>query len=72
MLFLLPFSLMVCLDVWGLTHPSFLDPVSILQKKVLRIIVFSDKTAPSAPIFDSLQILELNDIITYQITSFCV
>ena len=57
-------------SVWGLTHPSFLDPVAILQKKVLRIIVFSEKTAPSAPIFDSLQFLKLNDIITYQITSF--
>ena len=57
-------------SVWGLTHPSFLDPVSILQKTVLRIIVFSEKTASSAPIFDSLQILKLHDIITYQITSF--
>ena len=57
-------------SVWGLTLPSLLDSVSILQKKVSRIIVFSEKTAPSAPIFDSLRILKLNDIITYQITSF--
>ena len=52
-------------SVWGLSHPSLPDPVSILQKKVLRIIVFSEKTAPSALIFDSLCILKLNDIITY-------
>ena len=58
------------MSVWGLTHPSLLDPISILQKKILRIIVFSEKTAPSAPIFDNLRILKLNDIITYQITSF--
>ena len=34
------------------------------------MIVFSEKTASSAPIFDNLCILKLNDIITYQITSF--
>ena len=57
-------------SLWGLTHPSLKDPTFILQKKVLRIIVFSEKTAPSAPIFDNLRILKLNDIITYQTTSF--
>ena len=57
-------------SVWALNHPFLLNPVSILQKKVLRIIVFSEKTAPSAPIFDNSHILKLNDIIIYQITSF--
>ena len=57
-------------SVWGLTHPSLLGPIFILQKKVLRIIVFNEKTAPSAPMFDSLRNLKLNNIITYQITYF--
>ena len=59
-------------SVWGLAHPSLLDAVSILQKKNFGIIVFSGNTAPSAPIFESLQILKFNDIITYQITSFAL
>ena len=54
----------------GPYSPFFSRSSLYLQKKVLGIIVFSEKTAPSAPIFDSLQILKLNDIITYQITSF--
>ena len=57
-------------SVWGLTYPTLLDPISIVQKKILKIITFSEETAPSAPIFDSLKILKLNDIIIFQIVSF--
>ena len=59
-------------SVWGLTHLSLLDLVSISQQMVLRIIVFNEKTAHSAPIFDCLCILKLNDIRTYQITFLCL
>ena len=37
--------------VWGLTYPSLLNPISVLQNKILRVITFSDKNAPSIPIF---------------------
>ena len=57
-------------SVWGLTHPTLLDPISVLQKKILRVITFSDINAPSTPIFDSLKILKFNDIIPFQIVSF--
>ena len=42
-------------SVWGLTYPLLLNPVSVLQKKILRVITFSDKNAPSAPIFNNFQ-----------------
>ena len=39
-------------------------------KKILRIVTFSDKTAPSSPIFDCLQVLKFSDIIILYIVSF--
>ena len=47
-----------------------LDSISALQKKTLRIVPFSDKTAPSLPIFDCLQVLKFSDIIFLHIVSF--
>ena len=57
-------------STWGLTYPSLLEPVAILQKKIMRSITFNENTAPSTPIFDTLQILKFNDVILLQITSF--
>ena len=30
------------IQVWGLTYPSYLKPVTTLQKRVVRIMTFSD------------------------------
>ena len=57
-------------SVWGLTYPSMLDSISALQKKTLRIVTFSDKIAPSSPIFDCLQVIKFSDIIIFHIVSF--
>ena len=57
-------------STWGLTYPSLLDHILILQKKIIRIITFNEVTAPSGPLFDILQILKLNDIIFIHIVSF--
>ena len=50
-------------SVWGLTYPYLLNPISVLHKKILRVITFSDKNAPSTPIFDSLKVLKFNEMI---------
>ena len=42
----------------------------MLQKKILRVITFSDKNVPSAPIFDSLKVFRFDDIIIMHIVSF--
>ena len=47
-----------------------LEPIAILQKKIMRSITFNENTAPSTPIFDTLQIFKFNDVILLQITSF--
>ena len=58
--FLHHFYLMVC--------PR--DPITVLQERILKIITFSEITAPSRPLFDSLQILKLNDLFQLQVASF--
>ena len=50
------------ISVWGLTHPSTLDPLYKLQKTVVRAITFTDRD--STPLFHQLQLLKLNDIHT--------
>ena len=58
------------ISVWGSTFTTKTDPIFILQKKVLKIITFNKVIASSAPLFDALQILKLNDIFKFQVTSF--
>ena len=57
-------------SVWGLTYPAMLDSIFALQKKILKIVTFSDKTVPSSTIFDCLQVLKFSDIIILHIVSF--
>ena len=58
------------LPVWCSTYPSLLDSITVLQKRILKIITFNEITAPSGPLFDSLQILKLNDLFQLQVASF--
>ena len=58
------------ISVWGSIFAPYIDPIFILQKKILKIITFNKVIASSAPLFDTLQILKLNDIFKLQVTSF--
>ena len=49
---------------------SYLDGVSVLQKKTLKAITFNDIRSPSAPIFCDLDLLTLCDIHNLQVASF--
>ena len=54
-----PFLIMALL-FWGLTLDTYLEPLFLLQKKTSDGWTF---TTPSAPIFRSLRILKLADMI---------
>ena len=56
--------------VYGLTHPTVLDCLYKLQKKVVRTISFKDKYAHSTPLFHKLKILKIHDIHSSQL--FCL
>ena len=68
----LPLSILICLYnslfssflqygilVWGLTHETHINPVILLQKRVIRAISFEHFTSSSTPIFFNLKILKL-------------
>ena len=58
------------LSVWGLTYPSMIEPVFVIQTRIMKVITFNEMIVHSTPIFDSLQILRLNDVFQLQLVSF--
>ena len=58
------------LPVWGSTYPSMLDPITVLQKRILKIVTFNWNHSTIWPLFDSFQILKLNDLFQLQVASF--
>ena len=46
---------------------SILQPLIILQKKIMRIITFSKYDSLTAPIFNNLKILNLTNIYKYNL-----
>ena len=56
--------------VWGLTYDIYINPVFLLQKKVIRAISFENFTAPSTPLFSDLKILKLRDLFQLKLLSF--
>ncbi len=53
------FSSFLChgITAWGLTYDTYLKPLYLLQKKILRCINFSHFAAASSPIFHSQKFL---------------
>ena len=56
--------------VWGLTYETYIKPIFILQKKVVRAITFNNFSAPSAPIFLTLRLLKLQDLFEMKLLTF--
>ena len=50
---------------WGNTYATTLQPIFILQKKVVRLITFSAFDAHSSPLFKRLNIMKLHDLVDY-------
>ena len=55
--------------VWGLTYDSYLNQLFLLQKEILRCINFQPFTAPSAPLFHSLKVIKLQDMLLLNIST---
>ena len=59
-----------CLEVWGNTYRTTLDPIYKAQKKLVRIISFKDSFTHSRPLFHTLGILDIYSQFKYQICTF--
>ena len=57
-------------STWGLSYDTYIAPLFLLQKKVLRSISFQPFFSSTTTIFHSLKILKLNDMITHEILKF--
>ena len=57
------------IQVWGLTYPTYLKPVTTLQKRVVRM-TFSDPRSHSEPLLKPHRLLKISDIIHFEILSF--
>ena len=57
--------------VWGLTYDTYIKPIFILQKKVIRAIAFKNLSTPSTPIFLELHLLKLQDLFEMKLLAFC-
>ncbi len=58
------------ITVWGLTYDTYTKPIYLLQKKVVRSILFKHFSTPSTPIFFELKILKLNDLLQLKLLTF--
>ena len=58
------------IETLGLTYPSYLKPISIIQKKCIRIMTYSEPQSHSEPLLRSLNLLKFTDLITFQILNF--
>ena len=56
--------------IWGLTYPTYLNPLTTLQKCLVRIMTFSEPLSNSEPLLRSLNLLKFCDIIHVEILSF--
>ena len=59
--------LQYCVIVWGLTYPTSIRRIEILQKRAIRILDNSAFDAHTGPIFKKLGLLKLNDICMLQL-----
>ena len=56
--------------VWGLTFESYINPVFLLQKRVIRAIAFEHFTSSTTPLFSDLKILKLGDLFKLKLLTF--
>ena len=52
-----------CTITWGNTYPTTLQLLTLLQKRAVRIVNFSDFKAHTTPLFYHLKLLKLPDLI---------
>ena len=54
--------LIYCVEIWGNVPSCHLNPLYLMQKKIVRIITFSNYLAHTEPIFKQLNILPIDKL----------
>ena len=56
-----------CIEIWGISPQSHLNPLLLLQKKIIRIMTFYSYYAHTDPIFKDLNILTIDKLVVHRI-----
>ena len=59
-----------CIEVWGNTYSTYMDPLIKLQNRALRIITGSSRRVHLAPLYRKLKLLDLPNIYMYAVQLF--
>ena len=65
--FIYPY-LIYCLEIWGNTYETHLNPLIKIQKRSIRTITFSHYQDHTGPLFDRLNILDLKKLVIQRIS----
>ena len=52
---------------WSSSYETYINPVMLLQKRVIKAISFQKFTSSSTPIFSDLKILKLHDLFQWKL-----
>ena len=58
-----------CIHVWGQAPESHINPIIILQKKIIRIITSSNYLVHSTPLFYKTKILKICDVFKFVVAT---
>ena len=58
--------LFYCCEVWGRSFDKYITPITIIQKKAVRLICKCHYKAHSSPLFKKLKILKFSDLVNYK------
>ena len=56
--------------IWGNTYKTTIESLFIIQKRVIRIMTFSQYTNQTTPIFNHLGFIKLHDLVYFQTALF--
>ena len=59
-----------CIEVWGNTYQSYLEPLVKLQKHAIRTVVGVQRYAHTLPLFTDLKLLNIKEIYVYCVQLF--
>ena len=48
--------------VWGFAYDVHIQPIFLVQKRIIRAIAFQSLSSPSSPIFSDIKILKLQEL----------
>ena len=59
-----------CLEIWGRSYKVNIESLFRMQKKIVRIVTFSNRKEHTSPLFKKLNILPLSKLYEYRMLMF--